>query len=58
MPYTTRSSMMEQCHILQFLLVKFSTLMQCAVIPITDLEPNVEYRLGLMIYNGIITHSS
>ena len=27
-------------------------------IAITDLEPNIEYRLGLLIYNGIIIHSS
>ena len=32
--------------------------LQQAGIPITDLEPNIEYILGLTNYNGIINHSS
>ena len=39
-------------------LIPFVGSLQYAGITITDLEPNIEYILGLMIYNGIITHSS
>ena len=31
---------------------------QQAGLPLTDLDPNIEYTLILTIYNGIITHSS
>ena len=33
-------------------------MLQQAGIPLTDLEPNIEYILGLTILNGIITHLS
>ena len=39
-------------------LIPFVGSLQYAGITITYLEPNIEYILGFMIYNGIITHSS
>ena len=32
--------------------------MQQQIMHLTDLEPNIEYKLGLTIYNGIRTHLS
>ena len=34
------------------------TLVQQAGMPLTYLDPNIEYRLVLTIYNDVITHSS